>query len=76
MGRLPRNLISIFRMENILPGQKITLNISDTNQPIFIKFHQNDRTMAGLLIFVSANLENVDQGQTLQKFSFLKIEYF
>ena len=44
-----------------------TLNISDINQPIFIKLHQNERTVSGHIILATAHLENVGQGQDLKK---------
>ena len=37
--------------------------------------HQNHRTMAGHLILVTGNLENVGHDQKLQEFSFLKCEF-
>ena len=38
--RLPRNLVSIFQMENVSPGKIKSLNIVDAIQPIF-KFPPN-----------------------------------
>ena len=43
------------------------LNISDAIQPIFIMLLQNDHTGSGHLIFVRNDVENVGQGQNLQK---------
>ena len=59
-----------------LEKHKKTLNISDTIQPISSSFHQNYRTVAGHVILVTDDLQNVGQGNNLQKFSFLKHEYF
>ena len=53
-----------------------TLNISNNIQSISSSFHQNDHTVAGQLILVPGDFENVGQGQSWQKFSFLKCEYF
>ena len=54
-----------------LEKPKKALNIFDTIQPIFIKFYQNDRTVSGHLMLATDDLENVGQGQNLQKCSFL-----
>ena len=62
-----------FQMENVSPGKtKKMLNI--TNQ-FSSSFHQNDHTVSGHLMFVTNDLENVGQGQNLQKCYFFKLEY-
>ena len=48
--------------------RKKTLDISDTIQPTFIKFHQDDRIVSGHLTLVTDDLENLDQGIQMDNF--------
>ena len=68
--RLPRNFILHFPVENVSTGKKTEkkrLIYPTTLNRFSSSFHQNDRTMAGHLILVIDDPENVGQGQYLQK---------
>ena len=76
--RLPHYLVFIFQVENVSPEKKQRKRrISATPFNRFSSsLHQNDRTVCGHLFLETDEPENVGKCKNLQKFSFLKPEYF